>query len=145
MWKPPTYLSALHFAAERHACQLVPGTSLPIWFTSSPSLPRSCAASPSSPCRSLTLSKNKLLPKGAQLDDSLARIRDCPKEVWVVKLADRITNLQPPPAHWDGTKRRKYQAEARRIHEALGGAHRVLGERLGQRIEGYTAYLDPRS
>src|SRR5688572_18850309 len=29
MWNPDTYLRALRFAAERHATQLVPGTSLP--------------------------------------------------------------------------------------------------------------------
>jgi len=91
------------------------------------------------------LSKNKLLPKTAQLEDSLARIRARPMEVWVVKLADRIVNLQPPPKHWDGAKRRAYQTEARRIHEALASAHGVLGHRLAEMIEAYSAFLDPRA
>ena len=87
------------------------------------------------------LSKDPALAKAAQLDDSLARIRACPREVWIVKLADRITNLHPPPASWDGDKRRRYQDEARRIHAALASAHRLLGARLEAMIDGYGAYL----
>ncbi len=90
------------------------------------------------------LSKNKHLPKVAQLDDSLVRIRACPKEVWIVKLADRTVNLQPPPQHWDGPKRRQYQAEAGRIHVALAPAHGVLAGRLAEMIEAYSSYLNPR-
>lgn len=180
MWRPETYLRALHFAAERHAGQLVPGTSLPylvhlvsvavevmrgiaIESVQEPDLAVTCALLHDTLEDTKTsfdelsasfgaevangvaaLSKNKLLPKGSQLDDSLDRIRRCPREVWVVKLADRITNLQPPPTHWDGAKRRRYQAEARRIHEALGAGHRVLGDRLAAMIEAYSAHLDPR-
>lgn len=47
------------------------------------------------------LSKSFSLPsKEAKMKDSLERIRRQPKEIWMVKLADRITNLQPPPKHW---------------------------------------------
>ncbi len=87
------------------------------------------------------LSKDASLPKEEQLDDSLRRIRACPREVWAVKLADRITNLQVPPARWLPGKRRAYQDEARRIHAALAEGHAVLAARLAERIEAYTAYL----
>lgn len=179
MWRPETYLRALHFAAERHAGQFVPGTTLPylvhlvsvaaevmrgvaLESVEDPDLAVSCALlhdvvedtdTPIDEVASVfgdavaggvaALSKDAGLPKDTQLDDSLARILRCPREVWVVKLADRITNLQPPPTHWDGAKRRRYQAEARRIHEALGAGHRVLGDRLAAMIEAYSAYLDP--
>ena len=87
------------------------------------------------------LSKDAALAKPDQLDDSLRRIRDCPREVWVVKLADRINNLEEPPSHWTAEKRRGYQEEARRIHAALAEAHEVLGARLAERIERYTQFL----
>jgi (p)ppGpp synthase/HD superfamily hydrolase len=89
------------------------------------------------------LSKDPNLPKGEQLDDSLRRIRACPREVWVVKLADRITNLDEPPHYWTAEKRRGYQEEARRIHAALAEAHALLGARLAERIEAYGRYFGP--
>jgi hypothetical protein len=53
----------------------------------------------------LALSNNSSLnSKQDKMTDSLARIKQQPKEVWVVKLADRITNLQPPPGPWDDKK-----------------------------------------
>jgi len=52
-----------------------------------------------------SLSKNENLPREMQMQDSLDRILQLPKEVWAVKLADRITNLQPPPAYWDAEKK----------------------------------------
>jgi (p)ppGpp synthase/HD superfamily hydrolase len=87
------------------------------------------------------LSKDAGLPKGEQGDDSLRRIRECPREVWCVKLADRITNLDEPPPFWTVEKRRGYREEARRIHAALGAAHEVLGERLAERIERYARFV----
>jgi len=54
------------------------------------------------------LSKNKKLPtKVERMDNSLERIRKQPKEVWMVKLSDRITNLQPPPKHWEKERIKK--------------------------------------
>lgn len=87
------------------------------------------------------LSKDPALPKAAQLDDSLARIVACPREVWAVKLADRITNLAPPPPHWTPAKRASYRVEAGRIHAALAEGHGPLADRLATRIAGYAAYL----
>jgi (p)ppGpp synthase/HD superfamily hydrolase len=48
----------------------------------------------------LALSKDSAKDKAEQLGDSLKRIVLTSREVWMVKLADRITNLQPPPSHW---------------------------------------------
>jgi len=84
----------------------------------------------------LALTKDKTLPsKAEQMADSLACIRRQPREVWMVKLADRITNLQPPPAHWDDAKIAAYRAEARTILDALGGADGWLAARLQGKIE----------
>jgi len=89
----------------------------------------------------LALTKDKNLPgKEAQMDESLARIQEQPREVWMVKLADRITNLQPPPAYWDGAKIERYRAEAVHIVETLAGASPYLSERLLQKIDQYAMY-----
>lgn len=42
--------------------------------------------------------------KKEQMLDSLERIKKQPKEVWLVKLADRISNLGAPPAYWKKKK-----------------------------------------
>jgi (p)ppGpp synthase/HD superfamily hydrolase len=46
----------------------------------------------------------KLGNKDEKMRDSLARIQNQPQAVWMVKLADRITNLQPPPKTWNQEK-----------------------------------------
>ncbi|ASJ76187.1 HD domain-containing protein [Granulosicoccus antarcticus] len=90
----------------------------------------------------LSLTKNFELPsKSAQMQDSVSRIRRQPKEVWMVKLCDRITNLQPPPRHWDKEKAAAYQAEAQFILEQLGGASSFLAQRLSNKIDNYHQYL----
>jgi len=84
------------------------------------------------------LSKNKATPD--PMADSLARIRTQPREVWMVKLGDRITNLAPPPGHWTRDKCRAYREEATKIADALGAASAMLDARLRDRIASYAAY-----
>jgi (p)ppGpp synthase/HD superfamily hydrolase len=79
--------------------------------------------------------------KSEKMADSLRRIKDQPREIWMVKLADRITNLQPPPHYWKEQKIRNYHAEAVSIHEALGSAHEGLAQRLFFKIEEYQQYF----
>ena len=86
------------------------------------------------------LSKDKALPKDQQLEDSLQRIREQPTEIWMVKMADRITNLQPPPAHWSREKASGYRHEAILIHRKLKDASPALAARLSQKIEAYRAF-----
>lgn len=83
------------------------------------------------------LTKDESLPKAERMADSLARIQTQPREVWAVKLADRITNLAAPPHTWSAEKIVAYREEARRIQEALGEAHGPLADRLARRIEAY--------
>lgn len=89
------------------------------------------------------LSKDAQLAKAERMADSLARIRLQPKAVWKVKLADRITNLQPPPAHWSRDKCLRYVEEAGRILAALGPASATLAQRLEDRIETYPSLMPP--
>ena len=83
--------------------------------------------------------------KPAQMRDSLERIRQCPPEVWMVKLADRIHNLREPPHYWSAAKIRGYCDEARAIHAALAEACPVLGPRLLERIPVYAEFANGRS
>ena len=88
------------------------------------------------------LSKNEDLPKDSQMLDCLDRIILLQPEVWSVKLADRITNLQPPPSHWDNVKKIKYHKEAQTILDALGKGNAYLASRLAAKIKDYEAYLN---
>lgn len=87
------------------------------------------------------LSKNSDLPKEQQMQDSLNRIKELQPEVWAVKLADRITNLQPPPSHWDSDKKEKYLDQAKLILKELKGANEYLEKRLESKIEEYKKYI----
>ena len=89
----------------------------------------------------LALTKNHNLPKEEQMRDCLQRIKKMPREVWAVKLADRITNLQPPPAHWSTTKRKEYQEEARTILKELKDGNEYLARRLEKKIDEYSDYM----
>jgi len=89
----------------------------------------------------LSLSKDKNLPLEHQMQDSLTRIKRLQKEVWAVKLADRITNLQPPPAKWSNEKRMRYLEEAQLVHRELQEGNEYLAERLKRKIEEYCSKI----
>lgn len=89
----------------------------------------------------LALTKREDLPdKAAMMQDSLDRIRQQPREVWMVKLADRIANLYHPPHYWDRAKMAAYAAEAQLIYDALAPANKVLAERLAAQIVAYPRF-----
>ena len=90
----------------------------------------------------LALSKNKKLPtKGQQMEDSLSRIKQQPREVWMVKMADRITNLYHPPYYWDKERIKAYHQEAILIHENLKESNTWLAQRLWKKIEEYKSFF----
>lgn len=170
---------ALRFAAEAHAGQVVPGTTLPYLLhlaqvmaevhgalllepASDGELSALCAVLhdvvEDTSTREVevaarfgegvaagvaALTKDAQLPKAAQMADSLAPIRLQPRAVWKVKLAARITNLQPPPAHWPRAKCLRYVEESAEILDALGPASAVLSQRLRARIAAYPALIPP--
>ena len=49
----------------------------------------------------LALTKNNSIEKHLQMADSLRRIKEQPASIWMVKLADRISNFQAPPHYWN--------------------------------------------
>lgn len=89
----------------------------------------------------LALTKNEELPTVKQIPDSLNRIKSQPKEVWAVKLADRISNLQKPPAHWDTNKMIDYKKTAGIILLQLRGGNQYLENRLHQKIMDYNHFI----
>ncbi len=89
----------------------------------------------------LALSKNEALETEAQIPDSLERIKLHPKEIWTVKLADRTSNLQPPPDHWDNNKRIAYHKMAGTILLELKGGNAYLENRLAQKIIDYKEFM----
>ena len=89
----------------------------------------------------LALTKDETLPKEERMPDSLRRIRQQPYEIWMVKLADRITNLAPPPPYWSREKIARYRDEAAEIHNALSEASDYLARRLIQKISEYGSFL----
>ena len=83
------------------------------------------------------LTKNEQLASADKMADTLARIQRQPKEVWAVKLADRISNLYHPPFYWSDEKIGQYKVEARVILDALGPANDKLASRLAAKIAAY--------
>ncbi|MEM9982241.1 MAG: HD domain-containing protein [Bacteroidota bacterium] len=86
----------------------------------------------------LALTKDeKITSKNAQLLDSLQRIKEQPEEIWMVKMADRIANLQTTPYYWNEERKADYKEGAMIIHQHLATASMYLAERLLQKIEAY--------
>ncbi len=89
----------------------------------------------------LALTKDKRLPsKQEQMLDSLQRIKQQSLEIGMVKLADRITNLQPPPHYWTPKKINNYRNEAQTILDTLGHTNEYLAQRLADKIKNYQQY-----
>nr|MDZ8234966.1 HD domain-containing protein [Nostoc sp. ChiQUE02] len=89
----------------------------------------------------LALTKDESLAKHLQMADSLQRIKKQPQEIWMVKLADRISNLQAPPHYWTQDKIIRYREEGIQIYEALQDASPFLASRLAKLIEDYKVFI----
>ena len=89
----------------------------------------------------MALTKDEQLPREEQIPDSLVRIRGFRKEVWAVKLADRISNMHKPPSSWSREKKLKYREDARIILTELRGGNAYLESRLSGLIEDYGAFI----
>lgn len=87
------------------------------------------------------LTKNKHLTKSSQIQHSLQRILRQPKEVWLVKLADRIANLQQSiflhDNKWGVDYKEYYRDESILINQTLGKASPYLSQKLSILINIY--------
>ena len=68
----------------------------------------------------LALTKNKYIEKQDQMQDSLNRILMQPKEVAIVKMADRYFNIRDRVPTWTTEKQKEYKQEAQLICDILG-------------------------
>ncbi|MBE8724364.1 HD domain-containing protein [Flavobacterium hungaricum] len=88
------------------------------------------------------LTKNTTaLKKEDQMMDSLTRIKEQPREVWSVKMADRICNLYSPPFYWTPEKIKQYHAESLLIYDHLKEGNAYLANRLKEKIDHYVSYF----
>ena len=85
----------------------------------------------------LALSKNDALPKSEQMSDSVERIKMQPREVAIVKLADRLFNLGTKVVAWTKKKQITYKMEAQMMCDELGYASESLREALQTAIDNY--------
>jgi (p)ppGpp synthase/HD superfamily hydrolase len=72
----------------------------------------------------------------------LKRIKEQPKEIWAIKMADRIANLYAPPFYWTNEKKSEYLEEARLIHDELRAGNKYLEVRLANKIIEYQKFID---
>jgi len=91
------------------------------------------------------MSKNPQLPKEEQLRDSLMRILEQPKEIAMVKLADRISSMLPPPEGWPPEKIKTITDNALMVLQMLGDASPLLQKRLKKKIKFYQSVLEKRT
>ncbi len=88
------------------------------------------------------LTKNKKLPKRNRMLDSIKRILIEPPEIGMVKMADRICNLQEPPEHWFEDQIVEYYEEAMAIFQAFKHLNSQLAGRLKLKIDEYRKYFE---
>ncbi|WP_299568329.1 hypothetical protein [uncultured Pedobacter sp.] len=80
--------------------------------------------------------------KMGQMQDSLQRIRQQPREIWAVKMADRICNLFAPPFYWDQQKKLDYLQESNLIYKQLCDASPYLARRLKDKMVAYMGFVE---
>lgn len=85
----------------------------------------------------LALSKNKAVEKKDQMRDCIERIKKQPREVAIVKLADRLFNIRDRVPTWSEQKQLAYKQEAELICKELGYASKSLKKSLIEAIENY--------
>lgn len=89
----------------------------------------------------MALTKNPDLPKDKQMQDSLKRIKSSYIEVSIVKLADRIANLDAPPIYWNREKIMKYYEESLYIKKKLACSSNYMRKRLNSKLTDYQKYI----
>lgn len=68
----------------------------------------------------LALTKNKHLPKDEQIADSVNRIMQKPKELAIIKMADRMFNVRDIVPGWDEERCKAYKKDGQLICDKLG-------------------------
>ncbi len=85
----------------------------------------------------LALSKNPKIKYKEQMKDCIERIKQCPKEIAMVKMADRIFNLSGKVSTWSKERTIEYRKEAEYIQNELGYVSHVFSNALLEAIKKY--------
>ena len=85
----------------------------------------------------LSLSRNENIEYSLQIPDCIERIKLQPKEVAIVKMADRLFNVRERYNLWTKEKQDKYKLEAQYICDQLGYACENLKKELQKAIDKY--------
>ena len=83
------------------------------------------------------LSRNPELPLEKQIPDCVERIKGQPKEVAIVKMADRLINIRKRFSGWTKEKQDAYKIEAQFICDELGYVSKNLKQALQEAINKY--------
>ena len=87
------------------------------------------------------LTKKDEVAKSHRLHESIKRILIQPPEIHMVKLADHISNLQPPPDNWPEEKKISYFDDSQLIYASLKNSSQYLADRLLLKINNYRSYI----
>ena len=85
------------------------------------------------------LTKDENIEKDDRMMDSIKRIKECRREVAIVKLADRVYNLRCAPESWSKEKIEGYKKEGQFIYDELYLNNEYLANKLKDRIEKYSS------
>ena len=85
----------------------------------------------------LALSRDEKIDFEKQIPECILRIKNQPKEVAIVKMADRLFNIRERYAKWDKTRQDNYKNEAQFICDELGYACENLRQELQNAIDIY--------
>ena len=84
-----------------------------------------------------TLSRDERLPFNEQIPDCLNRIKNQPKEVAIVKMADRLYNIRERYNGWTKEHQDMYKKEAQLVCDELGYASINMKKALQLAIDEY--------
>ena len=85
----------------------------------------------------LALSRNESIAYENQIADCVHRIKSQPKEVAIVKMADRMFNMRERYKFWSIEKQDNYKAEGQMICDELGYASQSMKQALQETINAY--------
>lgn len=87
------------------------------------------------------LTKDENLSKKEELTNSINKILTQSYEIQMIKLANRLVNMQKPPENWDSQQIFNHQKEAKFIHSCLKNCNIYLSKRLEEKINNYIVYI----
>lgn len=89
-----------------------------------------------------SMTKNYDLEKEEQFKDNMKRLLSQPKEIQMIKLADRINNLCIEPEFWDYDEIEGYIKESKTFYTYLKDSNEFLAKRLNDKILEFEKYLE---